>query len=541
MKNRSSVLILLAATWFLGTATPGIAQERKMILPENVPWSYVFVKPTVKNWTTQYPLPKSGICIGKTDTDKNWPKNQPYVWATTRVTLPEDYKAGNLFLRYAHDDHMVVYLNGTVIYRALGATWDKYRGLHKITKRIPDILRPGENIIAVTGVNLKGFGEVHASLWTDGHSLLDIKPLLPVDGVWSYTSQNPGERWTGQYPLPRGKSGVGIYSTNDGGLWDLKEKNIWMTQIVTLPADYVPEEMIVQYRCDDNFWLYVNGTEVLHRSLRNEWQLVRDVKNTLKPGRNIIAVRGENTADGGFIGIDIFTRKYTDEEKKNPLEHMNRPAPPADVLAEMVAGEKEMSEADKKIALAMNCFKIGQDVLAISSLEKVAAEDEKDFQANCILGIYALTKDYDRVKAFAYFQKCVKVDAKNPAVLNNYGVAAMENKKINTAIQAWERLAKIDATLPALGQNVGCLMDLMNKKQVTLQEAEQLRLVELYITVCTNQNRDRDQNRGFMLMPLSEGVGNRPDCDSAFVHEYKRGRVTVTCQPYEVRKTYYAK
>ncbi len=544
MKNLCLLMFLLVATLFLAAAVPVVAQERTEILPENVAWSYVFAKPTVKNWTTQFPLPNGQIHVGTITTGNVWPKDKPNIWATTRLTLPVDYKPGNLFLRYAHDDHIMIYINGEVVYQALGATWCEQLRVHKKNKLIPNILRPGENIIAILGYNIRESGEMHVTLFTDDRPPLSIESVLQADGKWSYTCQNPGAQWVKQFPLRGGKLGSAPFSTNLGGVWPEKERNIWMTQAVTLPKDYMPEEMIVQYLSDDILWLYVNGTLVLHvnRATSAEyWVFDRDAKNTLKPGRNTIAVRCENTGGGGFVGVDIFTRKYTDADKKNPLENLERQAPPEDMAAEMAAEEKELTETEKKIQQAMNCFKVGQDDLAVTMLEKAAEEDEKDFQANCILGIYALTKDYDRAKAFAYFQKCVKVDAKNPAVLNNYGVAAMENKKVIPALQAWERLAKLDATLPALGQNVGCLMDLMNKKRVTLQEAEQLRLVDLYIAVCTNQNRDRDPNCGFMLMPPQEGAGCRPDCDSVFVQEFKQGRTTVKCQPYEVRKTYYGK
>ena len=67
------------------------------------------------------------------------------------------------------------------------------------------------------------------------------------------------------------------------------------------------------------------------------------------------------------------------------------------------------------------------------------------------------------------------------------------------------------------------------------------RLIELYILTCTNQDRDRNPDVGFLLLPFQSGVGYRPDCDSVFVQEFKRGKETVTGQPYEVRKTYFAK
>lgn len=512
------------------------AQERTAILPENTAWSYVFTPPTVKNWTMQYPLPKGGYNVGEMHTNKNWPKNKPNVWMTAKVTLPADYKPGNLFLQYRHDDDVAIFINGKLVYQAMGhcAIDGKVRTR---TKLIPNGLKPGDNFVAVFCKDRGETAYVYVTLWTDGNPPLNIESVLPPDGKWSYTFDDPGQRWTTQFPLPKSKLAVGPITTTL--LWPSKHRNVWMTQVVTLPANYTPEEVIVQCINDDRAWIYVNGEELSLPKFDGHWKQARHVKNLLRPGKNIIAVRCENKRGAGYVSVDIFTRKYTDDEKKNPLEYLQREPPPAEESP--VAAEENLTEAEVKIKRAMDCFRIGQDTLAVAELKRIAEGDEKDIQANCILGMHALTKRNAAKDGLAYFKKCVNLDKKNPAILNNYAVAAMENKRYVLALQVWEYLAKIDATLPALGQNVGCMMDLMNRKRIVLKEEEQLRLVALYIAACSDQNRDRDANTGFLLMPIPGSVGDRPDCESAFTYEFKRGRETVTTQPYEVRRTHYGK
>ena len=542
MRNPRFIPIFLITLLFSWIASPVTAQERTPILPEDSTWSFVFAKPAAKNWTMQYPLPKGGTSVGQMHSDKNWPMEQPYLWMTTKLTLPADYKPGNLYLNYKHHKNIIVFINGTAMFQRVGHT------NHAVdTKYIPNLLKPGDNFVAVYCENNRTeWQEAYVTLTTDDLPPLNAMSLYSADDKWSYTFDDPGPRWTTQFPLPRCKYAAGVFVSHQ--LWEDK-RNIWLTRVMTLPANYKPEEMIVQYRCCNNIWIYVNGNEVLYREENyGQAQMVRDVQNFLKPGKNIIAVRGERLGGGAHLDLDMFIRKYTAEDKKNPLEGLPRPGVPDDagnaaegMMNQVVEEAKELTETEKKIQLGLNCLKLGQTELGISTLEKAAEADEKDFTANCILGMYALTKQDNAVKALTYFTKCVKANPKDPSVLNNYGIAAMENKKFTLALESWERLAKIDSTLPVLGQNVGCMMDLLNKKRIVLKEPEQLRLVELYMTTCANQNRDRDPTLGFMLLPMQEGVGHRLDCDSVFVQEFKRGKETITCQPFEVRKTYYGK
>lgn len=230
------------------------AQQRTAILSDKAVWSYVFAKPTVKNWTMQYPLPKGGYNVGEMHTNKNWQKNKPNVWMTAKVTLPADYKPGNLFLQYRYDDNIAISINGKPVFQAIGYCEGTRRDLFPSReKRIPNELVPGDNFVAVYCQNTGGDGFALVTLRTDEDPPLDIKPVIPVGGNWSYTCDDPGQQWTTRFPLPKSKLSCGVFCTL-ADTWDRKKHKIWMTQIVTLPKDYVAEEMLVQYLSDDSIY-----------------------------------------------------------------------------------------------------------------------------------------------------------------------------------------------------------------------------------------------------------------------------------------------
>ncbi len=93
----------------------------------------------------------------------------------------------------------------------------------------------------------------------------------------------------------------------------------WATQSIELPEDFKPAEMemILQTIVDDTLRVYINGEQVFRGGSTDFWAFTRTAKHPLKPGKNIIAVRGENYERDGRIGLDLFLRKYTEEESRN--------------------------------------------------------------------------------------------------------------------------------------------------------------------------------------------------------------------------------
>lgn len=311
MKKRIAIFSFAAFVLLCGQSAKLYAQELTELLPEKSAWSFVTAEPA-GGWETQYPLAGGSINSGELRTDGNWPKDKPRAWMTAKLTLPGDYTPGNLFLRYRYDDNAKVFINGTLVYAGRGVTRNGW-GTQTYTKQIPNNLKPGDNVVAVFCENTAEVGFVSVSLLTDDRPALEITPVLPIGGEWSCTFTHPGDGWLRKYPLPQSITVATPLSTENDWPWD--EGDVWMTQEVMLPEDYVPEEMIVQYVVDDRLTVNVNGAQIMENVGGLRWKFVRNAKNTLKPGRNVIAVRGMNHSRDGLLDIDIFVRKLPDEEK----------------------------------------------------------------------------------------------------------------------------------------------------------------------------------------------------------------------------------
>ena len=200
-----------------------------------------------------------------------------------------------------------------------------------------------------------------------------------------------------------------------------------------------------------------------------------------------------------------------------------------------VAFSPPVSNADSEsIAEAYAYMKIDKEKLAIETLEQAIAKEPKDYQTNCVLGMIYLTRVEKPEAAYTCHRQSIETGIKNECFLNNYGVAAMVTKRFSVAIESWERLAKIDKTLPELAQNVGLFMELVNLKKIQLKEAEHLRLADLYLDVCSRRKTYCDTNTGFLLLP----PGWHDDCDKFFSRVIKRGKNPVYGRPYEVKSPY---
>ena len=511
--------------------------QLKPLLPEKSLWSVVHDKPAGKNWTTTYPLPKDRKVRGGLDTkDGTWPAGKKYVFMTTELELPADYTPENLYVHYRHNDAVQIAINGTLVIQRVGAGRSRW-GVMDFTKRVPNLLKPGKNIIAAYCENYGDQGRLSVELYTDDKPFMHDTMLFAPDGTWSFTLNNPGENWMMKNPLPGGKTGTAPFCTNTNGGWPKDKKEIWMTRVVTLPKEYKPGLLHVDSLCDDELWLYINGEEVLKQGTHDDWLLVKNIKNLLKPGKNIVAVRGLNHGNDGYIGVDLWLEEgAADDDDSGFSMPVRKPRDPEDVPE-----EQNLTDAEKLIEKGMNFLKQGVDKQAVLMLQEAAKTDPEDWQANCILGMLSLTKLYKPADAYAYMQLAMKAEPENPCVLNNYAVAAMEAKKYTAAIDAWVQVAADYPTLMELVQNVGFLTLLVDNNKIKITAAEQQKLEKMYREVCGTRNAVVDVNIGFLLMPPTDGVGSRMDCASAFVQEYKRGKDVIQGNPYEVKRTYFQK
>ena len=537
MKNplqKTSIWISL----FLFALPTAVFAEQKPLLPEMSLWSVVHDKPAAKNWTTTYPLPKEKKVRGGLDTeDGTWLKGKKYVFMTTELILPEDYEPGNLFMQYKHDVGVQIAISGTMVIQCTGSgrqTW----GYGVYWKRVPNLLKPGKNIIVVFCEKYADRGVISVSLHTDDQPFMQNTMLFPADSPWSFTFDDPGENWMMRNPLPGGKLGAGLICSGTNGGWPKGKPVIWMTRVVTLPADYKPGRLHAEFYCHNEMRVYINGEEVLLRGRVSNWEFAKNINNLLKPGKNIIAIRCLSHAKDNMAGLDLYLEPWKEgEDNDSGFSMPVRQARPAEEAAE----EQHLTDAEKLIEKGMNFLKQGMDKQAVAMLQEAAKTDPEDWQANCILGMLSLTKLYKPADAFAYMQVAIKAEPNNPIVLNNYAVAAMEAKKYTTAVDAWAQVAADYPTLMELVQNVGFFTLLVDNNKIKIAAADQKKLETLYREVCGTRNAVVDVNIGFLLMPPTDGVGSRMDCAAAFVQEYKRGKEVVQGNPYEVKRTYFQK
>ena len=378
----------------------------------------------------------------------------------------------------------------------------------------------------------------------------ELKPLLPEKSLWSVVHDKPAiKNWTTTYPLPKDKKVRGKLDTEDG-TWPSAKKYVYMTSELILPDDYEPGNLYARYLHDDSIQIAINGTMVVQRVGAGVGHyfaaltFTKRVPSLLKPGKNIIAARGFSTPHAyGILGLDLYLeeKKAGEEDDDSGFSMPDRRPRDVEDEDEDEESEDDLTEAEKLIVKGMNFLKEKKEKPAVEALVAAAKEDKADFQANCILGMLYLTKLYKPAVAMEYMQACVKIDAQNPCVLNNYGVAAMETKKYTDALKAWRQLAKNYPTLSELQQNVGFLTELVDNNMVKLKDDERAKLEALYREVCGAANVNIDKTAGFLLMPLHDGVGANPDYAEIFVQEYKRGKEKVTGNPYEVKRTYFQK
>ena len=305
MKNSLTCVFLLLLF------TSAHAAELTPLLPADSVWSVSHAFPG-REWATMYPLPKDRKVQGALHTDTNWPKEMKSVWMTAELELPEDYKPGNLFARYVHDDHVQIYINGTLVVQRFtwgGSGW----GIQTFTKRVTNLLKPGKNVIAAYCENTGGDGQLSLALFTDDEPRLEARSLFPPQSRWSSVNDNPGEGWTIRCPLPEGKLVFAPVSSYDGGGWPWEKPNLWMTRIVELPEDVKPGRLHAECLCDDEMWVFINGEEVTHCGYAPNWVFQENIKNPLKPGKNIVAVHCANYEKEGYVGLDMYLEEAAGE------------------------------------------------------------------------------------------------------------------------------------------------------------------------------------------------------------------------------------
>jgi len=142
-------------------------------------------------------------------------------------------------------------------------------------------------------------------------------PNAPQDAAtWRYTTAKPGDGWTradfddGKWA--KGKAGFGLtdYATPPetiGTPW--KTPDIWLRKTIDVPAPLEFTSAGILVRHDEDTRVYLNGRQILSVAGFNTkytaYDVTKEVKAAMKPGRNIVAVHVSQTGGGQYIDVGL--------------------------------------------------------------------------------------------------------------------------------------------------------------------------------------------------------------------------------------------
>ncbi|RME93754.1 MAG: glycoside hydrolase family 2 [Verrucomicrobia bacterium] len=145
-----------------------------------------------------------------------------------------------------------------------------------------------------------------------------VTPVVPTSqeqpAVWRFTTKRPGAGW--EQPdfddsgWAQGEGGFGTKGTPGAvvrTVWNTPE--IWLRREFTLPAAAIEGDLQLLVHHDEDAEVYLNGQRVLRlRGYVTEYELApprRDLKELLRPGRNVLAVHCRQTGGGQYIDVGI--------------------------------------------------------------------------------------------------------------------------------------------------------------------------------------------------------------------------------------------
>ncbi|MBQ8047323.1 MAG: DUF5127 domain-containing protein, partial [Prevotella sp.] len=130
------------------------------------------------------------------------------------------------------------------------------------------------------------------------------------------TRRNPGNGWekanfdASQWRVQEAAFGSRGEYPNVRTRWNEPNSDLYVRRTVELPADDAASDLYLVFSHDDVFELYINGVEVVKTG--ETWKtgevkhLDGNLKNVLKPGKNVIAAHCHNTTGGAYLDFGVF-------------------------------------------------------------------------------------------------------------------------------------------------------------------------------------------------------------------------------------------
>jgi hypothetical protein len=150
-----------------------------------------------------------------------------------------------------------------------------------------------------------------------------FKSLIPTArekaSEWAYTMEKPADGWEkadfDDSAWKKGPSGFGTTGTpNTTVRTEWKTDNIWVRKSFELSAANVkdPEKFVLELHHDEDCEIFINGVKVLEtKGFTSDYAQfpMKNAKEALKVGKNVIAIHCHQTQGGQYIDAGISRMK----------------------------------------------------------------------------------------------------------------------------------------------------------------------------------------------------------------------------------------
>lgn len=176
--------------------------------------------------------------------------------------------------------------------------------------------KPLEGLLRVDGQTYRFMGVKNTILET-------IVPMADEE-AWTgmMTRENPGKGWEApNFDDSKWKKAQGAFGSADQSnvrtRWDKTNSDIYVRRAVELTPEDLTGDLYLVYSHDDVFEIYINGALVAKTG--ETWRdgvrqpLDGDLKQLLRPGKNVIAAHCHNTTGGAYTDFGLYRNRGAEE------------------------------------------------------------------------------------------------------------------------------------------------------------------------------------------------------------------------------------
>ncbi|MGQ1891620.1 glutaminase domain-containing protein [Thermophagus sp. OGC60D27] len=150
-----------------------------------------------------------------------------------------------------------------------------------------------------------------------GKEDIPLEPIIPMakDSLWQgkYINTPPSEGWEkSEFHAEHWITGVGAFGTPGmkaiGTPWETKE--IWVRREFFLPDITANEKLYLVFTHDDDFELYLNGTEVVRTGNKARSEVIQEVDPSLliSGGKNVLAAHCLDRGGLAYVDFGVYKK-----------------------------------------------------------------------------------------------------------------------------------------------------------------------------------------------------------------------------------------